>query len=567
MLVNSTLSSTNTVTSLAAKGGISGDILVDQGIGTISAATLSDAVITAGLAFTSLKITGAMSNSLVQVGVARGNDHLFGTNDLGEQARMGDLGSATVGSLFDSSIAAGGNIGTFKSTGNATGSSVSTGLVLLGGSPTDSSVGIAAVMADATPLANAGELNAARQGATLFSGSFKSAAVGGTGTTLVSGSFLTAGVSPGADGIFGTADDNVSSSLTGGSGKFTSVKATADGSSFILAKTPSKGATTVAYTLDGGANSIVQGDPVPAGAPTATATTTTPAVITTADGTITVTVKGGTGTTVQVYDDPTTLDRLDTMVISSTSTSPVSVSVITSNPNAFNLGRVLTTANTNVASFTFNGDILGNGDLFGGTDVGPALWIDSAMTTFSIRNLLDDGSWKGQIGGDVKTMTINQLGSGQLRVGGRITTLNVAGSVGNPLLQQLGSVTPATSISQMAINPVDSSVWATDGANLLGVNTATGVVGSTTPIESPFGTPLTLNGMGFNAAGTLYGVTTINNQLPITQLGKITTTGDQLRALAVNSNGQIFAIDSSSGLRHPGAARSGHRRGNGHRPN
>ncbi len=545
MLVGSTLSSTNTVTSLAAKGGISGDILVDQGIGTISAATLSDAVITAGITFSTLKITGAMTNSLVQVGVSRGNDGIFGTSDLGETARMGDLSSLTVGSMFNSIVAAGGNIGTFKSTGNATGSSVSSGLVLLGGSPTDSSVGIAAVMADATPLGSTAELNAAREGATLFHGDFKSATVGGTGTTLF-GSALTAGVSPGADGAFGTADDNVSSSLTGGSGKFTTLKAVADGASFMLAKSPSKGATTVLYTLDGSANSIVQGDPI-VGAPTLTVTTSAPQTITTPDGTITITVKGGTGTTVQVYDDPTTPDRVDTIVINSSSTTAATVTVVTSAPGVLGLGRVLTTANTIVGTFTFNGDILGNGDRFGGTDVGPALWIDSAMTTFSIRNMLDDAAWHGQIGGDVKTLTINQLGSGQFHVGGRITTLNIAGSVGNPLLQQLGNVNPPTSIGQLAINPVDGSQVATNGAQLFGVNTTTGAVAPGVSIVSPLGTPLTLNGLGFNSAGTLYGVTTINSQVPITQLGKITSTGDQLRALAVNSSGQIYAVDSSSG--------------------
>jgi len=99
---------------------------------------------------------------------------------------------------------------------------------------------------------------------------------------------------------------------------------------------------------------------------------------------------------------------------------------------------------TQVSSFIYNGDILGD------VNGGPSLWIDSDMSTFSVRNLPNDGTWDGRIGGNVGNLTLNQLGPGKLRVGGRITTLNVATSVGNPLLQQLGQVTPPTAITQMA---------------------------------------------------------------------------------------------------------------------
>jgi hypothetical protein len=527
------LTGTNALASLAVKGALNGDVLFDRTIGTITAASVDRAVITAGLGLTSLTVSGAVTNSLVQVGLARGNDGVFGTGDLGEQARMADLGTLSVGSLANSVVAAGGNITTVKSTNNVNTGSVSSGLVLQG-------TAIAAVLADGTPLADAAELNTARAAAALFRGDMKSVTIGKTGTTLIDGD-ITAGVSPGADGSFGTADDNVNSSTTGGGGKIGSLKATASANAHILANVAGGGATLVTYTLDGSASSIVPGDPV-SGAPTATAVPGTPAVITTANGTITVTVSGPAGTTVSLYDDGATADRLDTLVISSTSTSGVSVTVSTSAAGAFDLGRVLATDGTVVSTFTFNGDLLG------GVNGGPALWIDSDMTTFSVRNLPNDGSWTGQIGGNVNTLTVQQLGPGQLRVGGRVSTLNVGGSAGTPLLNQQGTVTPPAGITQLAFNPNTGTVAASDGDNLLDVNVTTGAVGSTVPVHTALnGQELTVNGLAFSN-GTLHGVATLNSQLPLTQVNDAFVGGsDHVVSLAVNAAGQVFTVQTIDG--------------------
>ena len=442
---------------------------------------------------------------------------------------MADLTSAAIGTMANSIVAVSGNIVAFKATGAITGSDISSGMAL-GGS------NIAAALADQTPLANGADFAAVLSTPTLFHGSIKSI----TGTTLLS-SNLTAGVSPGADGVFGTSDDNVNTSLTGGVSAIVSAKIVADSNSHLIANSSGSGASQVTYTLDNSSNSIVSGDPV-GGSPTATATPTTPAVIVTPQGTITVTVSGPVGTVVNLYDDQATTDRLDTMVISATGSSPVSVTVLTTSPTTYNLGRVLTTDGTNLASFTFNGSILG--DVHGG----PALWIDSDVTTFTVGSLPDDQTWSGQIGGNVSKMTIQQLGSGQLRVGGIISTLAITSSVGNPLLKQLGSVDPSTVITQVAVNPLNGNIYASDGQQIWNTDFTTGTVGVTTPVMLPnSSTPLGISGIAFDNNGNLLGISTINNQNPTVPVGAIHEVGNTLHGLAVGPLGQIRASDSSSG--------------------
>jgi hypothetical protein len=547
VIVNGTMSGasitdSNALTALTVKGAMSGQVLVDRLISAISAYSMSNTVITAGQGLASLKLTGPMSNSLVQVGLARGLDNTFGTNDLNEQGRMGDLGTLAVGSMVNSIVAAGGNIGTFTAPGNMTSSSVSAGLVLQGAA-------IQAVLDDATPLAADAELNAARGDATLLRGGVTKAAVGVVGTsgtpTMVS-SFVTAGVGAGAAGDFAT--PTVADSLTGGRSAIAAFTGRLDAGSKLLADTsattPNGTVTLVGYTLDGGANGILAADPI-SGSPTATATPGVPANVSTSQGIVTVTITGGAGSSVQVYDDPATTDRLDTLVINGPGGSPVTVTVTSNNSvSYFGLGRVIATDDTVVSAFTAV-----RGDLLGAVNGGPSLWLDSDVTTFNVHSNGTDGTWDGRIGGGVGTMTVNQLGPGKLRVGGRITTLTVASSVGNPLLQQLGRVTAGTTITQIAYDPTTDEVYASDGSHLLNVNVGTGAINSSFPIHTLLtNATVSLAGLAFSAAGTLYGVATLNNQNPVNEIGAITTTGDMLRGLAVSPSGVIYAIDSQTGV-------------------
>ncbi len=521
---------TGTLTSLKVGGSISGDVIVSGLVSSISAASATNAVITAGFGFSKFAITGAVTDSLIQAGIAPGNDGIFGTGDLGEQARMADITSLSVGSLTNSIIAAGGNIGSFKSTGSSTNSSVSSGLVLGGGN-------VQAVIMDGSPLGTTGKLNAARSNATLFHGNFGSTSVGGSG--LVNSAF-TAGVAPGADGAFGTADDSIATSLTGGSSILTSIKAAVDGTSVVVAANASKGVNGSNYTLDGSSSSIIPSAPL--GTLTGTATTTVP--FTYSDGlghTLTITIKGATGSTVNVYgtgNDPT-------LVVDGQS---VSVTVTSSAPGTLNIGRLLTTHGTVMTSFISNTYLAGDGS------TGPQLWIDSAVKTFTVAGYATNGAtatsnWTGQIGGDVTALTMGTEGPGSLRIGGRITTLNVTNNIGNALFQQLGTAAIG-GITQLTTS-VGGVTFVYSNGKLYSVNVNTGVATSAgVTVQTPSNQAVPITGMDFNGSGTLYGVGMLNDQSPTLALGNDNSGGDQLRAMAVDGAGNVYTIntDINTGL-------------------
>ena len=288
------LNEIGTLTSLKVGGAIDGDVTVGGQITALTAGAATGAVITSGFGMTKVTIKGAVTSSLIQAGLAPGNDGVFGTADLGEQPRMATITNLTVGALVASVVASGGSITTFKSGSTVLNSSVSSGLVL-GGS------NIEAVIDGAAPLTSVANLAAARMGATLFSGNFTTAAAGGSG--LVNSAF-TAGVSPGADGIFnpaGTGDDLVSTSLTGGTSAFGSAKAHVDGTSAILSASGGSISSVVSYTLANGVpNSITGTDPL--GTLAVTAGVGTPALYSDGLGnTLSITVTGAPGGTVSVF--------------------------------------------------------------------------------------------------------------------------------------------------------------------------------------------------------------------------------------------------------------------------
>lgn len=531
MIAGSVLAAGTTLNMLSVKGDLAGDVFADKGVTNITAATVTNAVITSGFGITGIKVTGAVNNSLVQAGLGRGNDGLFGTNDLGEAPRMADLTSFTAGSLTNSIIAAGGNVGTFRTTGLATNSSVSSGLVLAG-------TGIAGVVADGTPLASTGALNAARMGATLLHGNFTSATVGTLVGGLV-GSALTAGVSPGADGAFGTADDNVNTSVTGGVSAFKTVKAVRDGASFILANAPG-GAIVKNYTTGATAGTSITATNPLTGVVLGVATPLAPAIITIGPNSFTVTITGAPTATVTVITDVSATGTVPSLLIDGGGVvTAVKVTVTGTLP----LGRVIATDNTIVSSFITTDSLLGDG--LANT---PDLWIDSDMTSLTLGNLPNDATWSGQIGGNVGTMIVNQQGPGRLTIGGKVTTLTVNSSVGNPLYNQLGQI--AVPITQLATN-AGGTTYAYANGGVFPINVTTGVAGAPVTVQTIFtNQAANLTALNFSSAGTLYGIATINNQSPTVQIGKISSTGDSLHGMAVDAAGNIFAINTTfdSGL-------------------
>ncbi len=525
------LSEAGSLTSLKVGGTIFGDITVGGQIVSLTAGAASGAVITSGFGITKATIKGAVTSSIIQTGIAPGNDGIFGTADLGEQSRMADITTLTVGGLTASIVAAGGNIGTFKSGSTLINSSVSSGLVLGGAN-------IEAVITGAAPLNSVANLNTARIGATLYSGNIGTATVGGSG--LVN-SALTAGVSAGADGVFnpnGSGDDTVSNSLTGGTSGFRSVKANADSTSAILSA--SGGGTVIPYTLTNGVlNSITGTDPL--GTLAATAIVGAPAIYSDGLGnTLQISVVGAPGATVSVYGS----GDAPNIVITGAGTKPLTVNITTSTPGVLNLGRVLTTDGTQLGTFITNAFLVGDG-----VNTVPQLWIDSAMTTFTVAGFATNGTtnnaaWSGQIGGAVKNFTVGVQGPGALRIGGAITNLNVGSSTGNSLLQQLGT-SAIGGITNIATNTAGVT-YAYSGGYVFSIDPTTGAVLSAgSPVHTATGAGVGITGLDFNGSGTLYGVGSVNNQSPtVPTAGKISI-GDQLHGLAINPlNGLAYAVNT-----------------------
>ena len=540
------LTTTSSLTGLKVSGAVRGNVEIDGQIGTISAAAIAGGVITGGFGINSIAVSGSITNSIIQSGIARGDDHVLGTNDVNETPSMADIGSITAGNVQNSIIAAGGNIGSLK-TGTMTYSSASSGLVL-------ASAQIAAASNDSSPLATVAELNAARSGSTLLHGNFNSAVIGGAG--LVN-SALTAGVSPGADGAFDytrnpNSDDNINSSITGGASSFGSVSAAVNGGSVVLAATGGGTGTTahiLRYTLDSNsATSITPNDPV-TGSPIATASVGTPATFSINGQTITVTITGGAGATVSMYDNPATTNILDTLVINGGSTgSPVNVTVTTTGVGVLDLGRVLATDGTNVNSFSFNGYLVGDGQN------GPQLWINSNMQTFSVGGFSTNGAiasqnWSGVIGGNVTNLFIGTQGTGKLRIGGTVTTATIGNSVGDPNVLVLGHVNAAQagSPSTIALDPTTNITYAYSSGFIFPINVNTGAVTPKPQLHTAFtNQTLAISGMDFSANGTLYGVASLYNQEPTETVGSTLSGGDQLHGMAVDPvSGDIFAVNTN----------------------
>jgi len=521
---------------------LSGDVLVDGSGNSITIGQANGAVITTGFDLRRLNVGGTMTNSLLQVGVSRGEDDQFGTGDVGETGRMGVLSSLTVRGLVSGSVvAAGGGIGQVNLAGGMTDSSVSSGLNLGGEA-------IAAVLADATPLAGAGERNAARSGADrqLFWGDFKSAIVGGAG---MANSELTAGIDAGSDGDFGNpATNNIVSaySLTGGQGGFGTVRAAIDGASSVLADAGiSRNMITGLGTVTANVTYAVGTDLTPTNALetlVGTAVAGTPLTYTTFGGhDVTITVQGNGQ--VALYDEAgaDTDDLIDTLVVTGTD-SRSQIAIVTSTPGAVDIGRILAADDAAIGLLTFDGDLAGDGS------IDPDLWLDGPVGTLAFRDMADD--WVGRVGGDVNTLRIETQGSGTLRIGGAVRSMTIFDSGSNPLLNALAAA-PTSDITTMTVDSA-GNVWVFDAVtgNISQVNINTGVVtgGPLAVTETFDGDALVLTGMDFDGLDVLYGVAELNNQAPTVQLGNISGAAISLTALAVDSSGQIFAVENVGGV-------------------
>jgi hypothetical protein len=187
---------------LVATGKLTGRVSIDGSLQRVVGGNASALKLTAGTGIGPVTIVGALTNSVIQSGITAGNDRVFGTNDANEASKYAWIGAIKVGSMTNSVIGAGGGIASLRVTGRMVDSSVSSAMVVNGDR-------LQEAIAGANQLNSVGAVAQLREGATTGpSGNFGPAVVNrGSAAGLDANSWLTAGISPGADGIFGTVDD------------------------------------------------------------------------------------------------------------------------------------------------------------------------------------------------------------------------------------------------------------------------------------------------------------------------------------------------------------------------
>lgn len=391
---------------LNVNGQLRGQWLIDGQARTIIAGSMDDAVIVTGKDLWNLNIRGEVDDSLVQAGLMR----------TGDTFANGDTGMATIrnisvnGAVRDSILAAGHEIWNLNTNGSMVDSSVSSGFVVNGDEVDE-------LLDGNRNLNGALDRNAIRTDGTLYNGEFRTANIGGSG--LVN-SHLSAGTDASANGDF--INVGVSDSLTGGASGFNMVNAAVDANSAVLAdgginndRTSGAGQVSadIGYNLNsdllGAGNELTAGDLLQ--------------TITQNNGEVSLNINGrtlkvqlnGPGQ-VQVYYSGG--DDVDALVLNGT-TSNSTLNVTTSHPNLLGIERLVSTDDSALRQFDFNGDIVGSG-----TD-SPDLWIDGGATMVSFRNVGDASDWSGAIGSGVNRLQLHDQGSGDLMIGGDLNRYEV----------------------------------------------------------------------------------------------------------------------------------------------
>ncbi|MEQ9460748.1 MAG: hypothetical protein RIG82_07345 [Phycisphaeraceae bacterium] len=484
-------------TNVSIRGAASGNFFAAGAINRFSADSMSDAVLTAGQDIRSASIRQDVTNSFVQAGIlpsvdideiALRIDQLVPAQSItifdpasGTDATRGEIGSFSARDLGDSVLAAGGEFGSLRLSGDMTGSSASSGIVF----------GVAAVRGvsdDASALANAAERNAARGTAgdrVLTHGDFGSASIGGS----VSSSFITAGIDPGDDGVFDITattligapaanDSNVHTSITGGMSEIGSLRGGSfDGVSLALADT-AIGSTTIpggqqaTFTFNVADIDGLAGSPIGALPATllGTASAGTDITVAGASGTIIVRVTGDA--TVQVFDDNPADDVIDALVITGGSgRGTVSILDGTADSSTWQLQRVLSDDDAAISNFEFAGTVTGDGTST--TD----FWFEYELRNLTLGGYASPvaGGLTGQTGGGVSSLAIDDIGAGNLVIGGEVRRFDIDGSVASPIFG-VPAAAASANVTQLAFAP-GNTLYTFDGVTGL---LQTTVAGTTT---------------------------------------------------------------------------------------
>lgn len=540
---DSTIQINDDLKQLNVNGNMAGGVIVTGAadkviLGSMVGGAFDGAALAVGLDLNQLNVRGDIQASLVQVGISAGEDGAFGTADSGETSRMGNLNKLNADNVIDSIIAAGGTIGNAVISDDVSDSSISAGLSVGGTTVAD-------VLDGTLDLTAEVDRNTARGNAdrTLFRGDINRFQA----DNLIDAD-ITAGVDAGDDGDFDSAAGdgvNVITSVTGGHSVISriDIRNSADADSFVLTDSGinreniSNNAATVDQ-VDYVVGDLTPNNPLEALADTADKDNTV-----TVNG-ITVTITGNVS--VEVRDDSGTLGRIDTLVI--TGNDPRATITVTGGGE---IGRVITADDVQFDDFIYDGDLVGDGS----DDVDLWLDTDNRLDTVQFESMGDPddlvaaAEWTGQIGGNVNRLIIDSQGSGSLYVGGVVNNLILTGSFGEAAVASTAE-TPTNNITQMTASAA-GNVWVFDEGT--GQLSEVDVNNDNTTLTGPIdvfdvldpGTALNLLGLDFdNATGDLLGVADLLDLNPTQQVTALAD-GFNLVGAATDSNGVIYAIDSS----------------------
>ncbi|MFW6154053.1 MAG: hypothetical protein ACOC95_02455 [Planctomycetota bacterium] len=523
------------------------NIFVDGRAGAMRVGSLIDAVVTTGYDLQALVVSGAMSNSLVQVGVSRGYDDRFAdgttlTADYGETGRMATLGSLTVGDVLNYSIvAAGGDVHRAWVRNGMSHTSLSSGL----------NVGSEAI-ATLINLGNAddrldgdAELYAARSGGDrqLLRGDVRAVVVNGTGMV---DSAVSAGVDAGASGDFANLGDNgVAGSLTGGASSIGAVRGDVDPLTAVVADAGIRRAPAgVAFRQDDVTYAVSDIDPADE-VGTAIHRTPAPLIDTAGNPVLTVTLIGPGYAT--LYDEAggDTDNTLDTLVIRD-ATHRTRIDIVSAGDTPASIGRIITEDDVELHSLTFEGGVVGDGT------AEPDLVLDGGVRILSLGQMGGDVDWDGRIGGDVRSLSMDTQAHGTLRIGGRVVSLDVNGGAAGPLLVATAHPTWPDDDVTAITSDTTGNVWMYDAETETLHLVSDPDPANAAAVTDAAGNAVSLAAMDvLNAGNVMYALATVWNQAPTSQVGAPQGGEVDLVGLAVDGLTNIYAIENASSPSSP----------------
>lgn len=520
------------VSSLRVTGDLSGGIFVQGEGGNWTANSITNAIITTGFDLRGLTVREGVTDSLIQVGLWAGDDMTFasidGQQDLGEQSRQATLGRFMANSVDNSIISAGGDLTTVTVREDVTDSSFSAGW----------SVGSLAINERMGGELD-GDVLREQDGRALFSGSMRTFTAGD-----ITDSYITAGVDAGVGGDFSAPTvilDNAIRAMIDGGGmsELGSIRGATNAGTRIVADTGiTRDSTTGTAAINGNVTYAIadleQGNAMPASV--GIATQANPLVYTDSGLTVTITVRGDGS--VDARDLSLADGILDGLVITGT-TSRTTITIETSVAGAVDIGRIFTSDDSELSSFSFDGGIVG--DDTAGLDV----WFDGGMRTLDLAGFGSETSPErvtGAIGGDVSTFNLGFQESGTLRISGSVRTMTVDAGTGDPLQINLQTYA-GRNFGSMAFD--GANVYGVDGGTIYTIDPLNNaLITGQAVTDVTLGTGLNIVGLDIdNTSGDVFAVAEIFNPTPTV---KISGVNSNFEGLAVRGDGAVFAIDHSA---------------------